>query len=163
MLKGQLFFKMHGCYTFFFILSFFLSAAELKDDAIIDDIISLVDGGKIDFSVKIKEMLLRRSKMVDVEDYIQWANSLVDAPVVIQQRVSTTSSKLWLLRFESFCSKVEARLQVYHELSGIFFILSFFRCLLVMDISKGFRTLEKSVMHRLFSSTAFSNTYTCSG
>ncbi|NXS42418.1 CO9 protein, partial [Balaeniceps rex] len=62
--------------------------SELKDDSIIDDVISLVDGGKIDFSVKIKEMLLRGSKMVDVEDYIQWAKSLVDAPVVIQQRPS---------------------------------------------------------------------------
>ncbi|NXV81332.1 CO9 protein, partial [Atlantisia rogersi] len=59
-----------------------------KDDAIIDDVISLVDGGKIDFSVKIKEMLLRGAKMVDVEDYIEWAKSLVDAPVVIQQRPS---------------------------------------------------------------------------
>ncbi|NXE23328.1 CO9 protein, partial [Ardeotis kori] len=68
--------------------SSFLSAAELKDDAVIDDVISLVDGGKIDFSVKIKEMLLRGSKTVDVEDYIQWAKSLVDAPVVIQQRPS---------------------------------------------------------------------------
>nr|XP_047913629.1 complement component C9-like [Anser cygnoides] len=61
---------------------------EYKDDAIIDDVISLVDGGKIDFSVKIKEMLLRRSKMVDIEDYVQWAKSLVDAPVVIQERPS---------------------------------------------------------------------------
>ncbi|NXV36158.1 CO9 protein, partial [Rissa tridactyla] len=59
-----------------------------QDDAVIDDVISLVDGGKIDFSVKIKEMLLRGSKMVNVEDYIQWAKSLVDAPVVIQQRPS---------------------------------------------------------------------------
>ncbi|NXT17164.1 CO9 protein, partial [Syrrhaptes paradoxus] len=65
-----------------------VSAAEFKDDAVIDDVISLVDGGKIDFSVKIKEMLLRGSKTVDVEDYIQWAKSLVDAPVVIQQRPS---------------------------------------------------------------------------
>uniref|UniRef100_A0A8C0AWG0 Complement component C9 n=1 Tax=Buteo japonicus TaxID=224669 RepID=A0A8C0AWG0_9AVES len=62
--------------------------SELKDDAVIDDVISFVDGGTIDFSVKIKEMLLRGSKMVDVEDYIQWAKSLVDAPVVIQQRLS---------------------------------------------------------------------------
>ncbi|NXW52336.1 CO9 protein, partial [Nyctiprogne leucopyga] len=61
---------------------------QVKDDAIIDDVISLVDGGKIDFSVKIKEMLLRGSRMVDIEDYIQWAKSLVDAPVVIQQRPS---------------------------------------------------------------------------
>uniref|UniRef100_A0A8C3K3X8 Complement component C9 n=1 Tax=Calidris pygmaea TaxID=425635 RepID=A0A8C3K3X8_9CHAR len=67
---------------------FFLSAAELKDDAVIDDVISLVDGGTIDFSVKIKEMLLRGNKMVNVEDYIHWAKSLVDAPVVIQQRPS---------------------------------------------------------------------------
>ncbi|CAM5113250.1 unnamed protein product [Eretmochelys imbricata] len=58
------------------------------DDAVIDDIISLVEGGKIDFSVKIKEMLLRNAKVVDVEDYIQWANSLIDAPVVIQQKPS---------------------------------------------------------------------------
>ncbi|NXK54597.1 CO9 protein, partial [Chauna torquata] len=62
--------------------------SEYKDDAIIDDVISLVDGGKVDFSVKIKEMLLQRSRMVDIEDYIQWAKSLVDAPVVIQQRPS---------------------------------------------------------------------------
>ncbi|XP_025956587.1 complement component C9-like [Dromaius novaehollandiae] len=59
-----------------------------KDDAVIDDVISLVDGGKIDFSVKIKEMLLRGLKAVNVEDYIEWAKSLVDAPVVIQQRPS---------------------------------------------------------------------------
>ncbi|NWW70806.1 CO9 protein, partial [Climacteris rufus] len=61
---------------------------KINDNAIIDDVLSLVEGGKIDFSVKIKEMLLRGSKAVDVEDYIQWAKSLVDAPVVIQQRPS---------------------------------------------------------------------------
>ncbi|NXN23334.1 CO9 protein, partial [Nycticryphes semicollaris] len=59
-----------------------------KYDTIIDDVISLVDGGTIDFSVKIKENLLRQSKMIDAEDYINWAKSLVDAPVVIQQRPS---------------------------------------------------------------------------
>ncbi|XP_027734490.1 complement component C9 isoform X2 [Empidonax traillii] len=62
--------------------------AEHTDDAVIDDAFSLVEGGKIDFSAKIEEMLLRRSKMVDVEDYVQWAKSLVDAPIVIQQRHS---------------------------------------------------------------------------
>ncbi|NWS99766.1 CO9 protein, partial [Mionectes macconnelli] len=67
---------------------FFLSVVEYTDDAVIDDVLSLVEGGKIDFSVKIEEMLLRRSKMVDVEDYVQWAKSLIDAPVVIQQRPS---------------------------------------------------------------------------
>ncbi|NXU55878.1 CO9 protein, partial [Turnix velox] len=66
----------------------FISYSENKDDAVIDDVISLVDGGKIDFSVKIKEKLLRGSKTVNVEDYIEWAKSLVDAPVVIQQRPS---------------------------------------------------------------------------
>lgn len=75
-------------YSFFF---FFFPAAEMNDDAVIDDVLSLVEGGQIDFSVKIKEMLLRESKAVNVEDYIQWAKSLVDAPVVIQQRVSTAS------------------------------------------------------------------------
>ncbi|NWR24150.1 CO9 protein, partial [Emberiza fucata] len=67
---------------------FFFSAAEMNDNAVIDDVLSLVEGGKIDFSVKIKEMLLRGAKAVDVEDYIEWAKSLVDAPVVIQQRPS---------------------------------------------------------------------------
>ncbi|NWI17392.1 CO9 protein, partial [Crypturellus soui] len=62
--------------------------SQYKDDAVIDDVISLVDGGKIDFSVKIKEMLLRGVKTVNIEDYIEWAKSLVDAPVVIQQRPS---------------------------------------------------------------------------
>uniref|UniRef100_A0A8C6YQA6 Complement component C9 n=1 Tax=Nothoprocta perdicaria TaxID=30464 RepID=A0A8C6YQA6_NOTPE len=64
----------------------FLSTATYKDDAVIDDVISLVDGGKIDFAVKIKEMLLRGVKTVNIEDYVEWAKSLVDAPVVIQQR-----------------------------------------------------------------------------
>lgn len=68
----------------------------MNDNAVIDDVLSLVEGGKIDFSVKIKEMLLRAAKAVDVEDYIEWAKSLVDAPVVIQQRVSTAPPKLWL-------------------------------------------------------------------
>ncbi|NWZ05330.1 CO9 protein, partial [Agelaius phoeniceus] len=62
--------------------------SEVNDNAVIDDVLSLVEGGKIDFSVKIKEMLLRGAKAVDVEDYIEWAKSLVDAPVVIQQRPS---------------------------------------------------------------------------
>ncbi|NXK95194.1 CO9 protein, partial [Formicarius rufipectus] len=62
--------------------------SKINNNAVIDDVLSLVDGGKIDFSIKIKEMLLRKSKTVDVEDYIQWAKSLVDAPVVIQQRPS---------------------------------------------------------------------------
>ncbi|NXU16955.1 CO9 protein, partial [Pardalotus punctatus] len=60
----------------------------LYDNAVIDDVFSFVHGGKIDFSVKIKEMLLHGSKVVDVEDYIQWAESLVDAPVVLEQRPS---------------------------------------------------------------------------
>ncbi|NWZ90533.1 CO9 protein, partial [Nesospiza acunhae] len=72
--------------TFFTL--FFFSAAETNDNAVIDDVLSLVEGGKIDFSVKIKEMLLQGAKAVDVEDYIEWAKSLVDAPVVIQQRPS---------------------------------------------------------------------------
>uniref|UniRef100_A0A8C8RB51 Complement component C9 n=1 Tax=Pelusios castaneus TaxID=367368 RepID=A0A8C8RB51_9SAUR len=59
-----------------------------EDNSVIDDIISLVDGGKIDFSVKIKEKLLRDAKVVDVEDYVEWAASLIDAPVLIQQRPS---------------------------------------------------------------------------
>ncbi|XP_006029008.1 complement component C9 [Alligator sinensis] len=64
------------------------STLEKKHDAVIDDVLSFVDGGKIDFSVKIKEMLLRGAQVVDIQDYLQWATSLVDAPVVIQQRPS---------------------------------------------------------------------------
>ncbi|XP_074850410.1 complement component C9 [Carettochelys insculpta] len=56
------------------------------DESVIDDIASFIEGGKIDFSVKIKEMLLRNAKAVDVEDYIQWAKSLIDASVVIEQK-----------------------------------------------------------------------------
>ncbi|NXR16721.1 CO9 protein, partial [Cinclus mexicanus] len=67
---------------------YILDLLEMNDNAVIDDVLSLVEGGQIDFSVKIKEMLLRGAKAVDVEDYIKWAKSLVDAPVVIQQRPS---------------------------------------------------------------------------
>uniref|UniRef100_A0A7M4FFJ4 Complement component C9 n=1 Tax=Crocodylus porosus TaxID=8502 RepID=A0A7M4FFJ4_CROPO len=61
---------------------------KIKDSKLIDDVLSFVDGGKIDFSVKIKEMLLRGAHVVDIQDYVQWASSLVDVPVVIQQRPS---------------------------------------------------------------------------
>ncbi|NWV19699.1 CO9 protein, partial [Origma solitaria] len=66
------------CYIFF----------DMDGTAVIDDVISLVHGGKVDFSVKIEEMLARGSKVVGLEEYMQWAESLVDAPVVIEQQPS---------------------------------------------------------------------------
>uniref|UniRef100_A0A8D0GS55 Complement component C9 n=1 Tax=Sphenodon punctatus TaxID=8508 RepID=A0A8D0GS55_SPHPU len=60
----------------------------ISSSGVIDDVISLIEGGKTNVAVKLKEMLSRDAKAVNVEDYVNWAGSLADAPVVIQQRPS---------------------------------------------------------------------------
>uniref|UniRef100_A0A8D0GQS6 Complement component C9 n=1 Tax=Sphenodon punctatus TaxID=8508 RepID=A0A8D0GQS6_SPHPU len=69
-------------------VSLFPSAGNISSSGVIDDVISLIEGGKTNVAVKLKEMLSRDAKAVNVEDYVNWAGSLADAPVVIQQRPS---------------------------------------------------------------------------
>ncbi|XP_053263689.1 complement component C9 isoform X1 [Podarcis raffonei] len=55
-----------------------------NNKGIIHNVISLVHGGKTEVLVRLKEKLSRGHSVVDVEDYVQWAATLSDAPTVIQ-------------------------------------------------------------------------------
>ncbi|KAJ6656140.1 hypothetical protein lerEdw1_004191 [Lerista edwardsae] len=63
------------------------NAHSINSTGIIRDVIALIHGGKSSVLVRLKEMLTRDAKVVDVEDYVQWAATLPDAPAVIQSVV----------------------------------------------------------------------------
>lgn len=60
------------------------NAHNISSTGIIRDMISLVHGGKSSVLVRLKEMLIKDAKVVDVEDYVQWAATLPDSPAVIK-------------------------------------------------------------------------------
>ncbi|XP_053143749.1 complement component C9 [Hemicordylus capensis] len=60
-----------------------INADNLTNTAIIQNVISSVHGGKSTVLSRLHEMLSRAGKIVDVEDYVQWAATLPDTPAVI--------------------------------------------------------------------------------
>ncbi|XP_055968179.1 complement component C9 [Sorex fumeus] len=59
----------------------------VSDGHYIDDVISLIRGGTSKYTIELKEKLLR-AKAIDVTDFVNWATSLSDAPVLINQQLS---------------------------------------------------------------------------
>ncbi|XP_029434172.1 complement component C9 isoform X2 [Rhinatrema bivittatum] len=64
------------------------TTGENPQSALIDKIISFIDGGTIAFATTLKEKMTKEYKVVDVNDYVQWASSLADGPVLIKQKLS---------------------------------------------------------------------------
>ncbi|XP_006207772.4 complement component C9 [Vicugna pacos] len=60
----------------------------IMDDDLIDDVISFIRGGTRKYATELHEKLLRGARMINVTDFVNWATSLDDAPVIINQKLS---------------------------------------------------------------------------
>ncbi|KAG8599013.1 hypothetical protein GDO81_002840 [Engystomops pustulosus] len=56
--------------------------------AVIENIISFVEGGTVNFATLLDEKITRKNPDVDVEYFMKWASSLVDAPAIINRKLS---------------------------------------------------------------------------
>lgn len=69
----------------------FLFSVNVTRDGIIDNVISLIRGGTKRYAAQLKEKLLKGANTVDVTDFVNWASSLNDAPVLTNEKVRKVS------------------------------------------------------------------------
>ncbi|XP_056402042.1 complement component C9 [Hyla sarda] len=59
-----------------------------QSSPVIEKVVSFVEGGTINFATLLDEKLSRKSTDIDVEHFVKWASSLVDAPAIISRKLS---------------------------------------------------------------------------
>ncbi|XP_014346501.1 complement component C9 [Latimeria chalumnae] len=55
---------------------------------VVDKVISLVNGGTVDFTTLLEHSLSQKKEVIDASVYINWAKSLINSPVLIKQKPS---------------------------------------------------------------------------
>ncbi|CAH2330696.1 complement component C9 [Pelobates cultripes] len=56
--------------------------------AVIEEVIPFVEGGTVIQATALNEKLSKTYKDMDVDDYVKWAGTIVDAPVIIKSKTS---------------------------------------------------------------------------
>ncbi|XP_032070549.1 complement component C9 [Thamnophis elegans] len=69
----------------------FQNVDEVKRSGIIQDIVSMVQGGTTAALTKLNELLSSNVRLIDVENYVEWAATLPQAPTVIRQELTSIS------------------------------------------------------------------------
>lgn len=65
---------------------------EVRRSGVIQDVVSMIQGGTTATLTKLNELLSSNARLIDVENYVDWAATLPQAPVVIRQEVRGFSS-----------------------------------------------------------------------
>ncbi|XP_036134751.1 complement component C9 [Molossus molossus] len=60
----------------------------ITGDGIIDDVVLFIKGGTKQYAAQLKEKLFSGVRNIDVTDFVNWASSLSDAPVLTKQKLS---------------------------------------------------------------------------
>ncbi|KAM3846109.1 complement component C9-like [Vipera latastei] len=69
----------------------FKNPEDMKKSGVIQDVVSLIQGGTTATLTKLNELLSSNAKLVDVEQYVEWAATLPQAPTVIRQEIAPIS------------------------------------------------------------------------
>uniref|UniRef100_A0A8C6E9F0 Complement component C9 n=1 Tax=Moschus moschiferus TaxID=68415 RepID=A0A8C6E9F0_MOSMO len=82
--------SLGGLYELIYVLDKkSMEQKEMNPEAdLFDDVITFIRGGTRRYATELKEKLLKGARMVNVTDFVNWASSLNDAPVLISQKLT---------------------------------------------------------------------------